>query len=258
MDRLISAEPVCSALRAWKTALEISRIRSAVQTTLAIYQNTFDYAKVGMSERQISDYMHDQLAQFGVQAGWEYEGCPIVNAGPDLPMGHVGPSDLTIQTGQILHLDFGIKQNEYCSDIQRVLYFLTPGETQPPLIVQRGFETVSQAIQAAVAVMRPGMLGKEIDAIARRVVTGAGYPEYMYGTGHHLGRLAHDGGGILGPEWEKYGNTPNYPLEAGHVYTVEPGLMIPGYGYIGIEEDVLVTDDGAIFISEPQLELIVR
>jgi Xaa-Pro aminopeptidase len=106
--------------------------------------------------------------------------------------------------------------------------------------------------------MQPGVLGKDVDAVARAIVTGAGYPEYKYGTGHHLGRLAHDGGGILGPLWERYGDAGNRPLEAGHVYTVEPGLMVAGYGYIGIEEDVLVTETGAEFLSTPQTELVLR
>ena len=106
--------------------------------------------------------------------------------------------------------------------------------------------------------MKPGIAGKDIDAIARGIVTEAGYPEYLYGTGHHLGRTTHDGAGILGPAWERYGNTPNYKLEPGHVYTIEPGLVVPGYGYMGIEEDVFVTEDGVQFISKPQTELIVK
>jgi Xaa-Pro aminopeptidase len=138
-----------------------------------------------------------------------------------------------------------------------VVYLLAPGESHPPEPVQRGFDTVVGAVQAAVDAMKPGVLGKDVDAVARSVVTSAGYPEYKYATGHHLGRLAHDGGGILGPEWERYGDSPHQPLEAGHVYTVEPGLAVPGYGYIGLEEDVLVTGPGAEYLGTPQRELVV-
>ena len=81
--------------------------------------------------------------------------------------------------------------------------------------------------------------------------------DQVYATGHHLGRLAHDGAGILGPEWVRYGNTPNYVVEAGHVYTLEPGLFVDGYGYIGIEEDVLVTENGVEFLRQPQERLIL-
>ena len=138
------------------------------------------------------------------------------------------------------------------------MYFLRPDESAPPAAVQHGFDTIVAAIQAAVAAMKPGVLGKDVDAVARKVVTDAGYPEFKYATGHHLGRACHDGGGILGPEWERYGDTPNRPLEVGHVYTVEPGLFVPGYGYMGLEEDVLVTETGAVYLGAPQTELIVK
>jgi Xaa-Pro aminopeptidase len=255
--RLVSAEGLLAALRGRKTAGEIERIRQAIETTRMIFENVFQFARPGMTEREISRFMHAQLHQFQVGPAWELEHCPTVNAGPLSPVGHVGPSEIQLERGQILHLDFGVKQDEYCSDIQRVAYFLAPGESRAPEPVQRGFDTVLQAVRAAAAAVRPGKLGKEIDAVARGVITGAGYPEYRYATGHHLGRLAHDGAGVLGPEWERYGETPCYALEAGQVYTLEPGLAVPGYGYIGLEEDILVTEGGAEFLSEPQTELIL-
>jgi Xaa-Pro aminopeptidase len=257
-QRVIPAEEAIATLRGRKTAREIEHIRAAIETTLQIYTRTFDHVQPGMTEGEIHRFMHAQLEEFGVQPAWHKGHCPTVNAGPDSPVGHVGATEQRVARGQLLHFDFGVRQDGYCSDLQRVVYFLAAGESAPPEPVQRGFETVVRAIQAAREAMTPGVLGKEVDAVARGIVTGAGYPEYKYGTGHQLGRLAHDGGGLLGPEWERYGDAPNRPLEAGQVYTLEPGLAIPGYGYVGLEEDVLVTETRTAFLSPPQRELILR
>jgi Xaa-Pro aminopeptidase len=211
-----------------------------------------------MTETEIQAFMQAQLRALGVEPAWYAGHCPTVNAGADSPVGHVGAAEYEVTRGQLLHFDFGVKQDGYCSDIQRVVYFLAPGETVPPEPVQRGFDTVVRAIQGAVGAMRPGVLGHEVDAVARRTIVDAGYPEFKHATGHQLGRLAHDGGGILGPRWDRYGDTPNRPLEMGQVYTVEPGLMVPGYGYIGLEEDVLVTERGATFLGVSQVELVLR
>lgn len=257
-ERVISAEPIVTRLRGRKTVVEIERIRQAIRTTLELYNRTYEFADAGMSERAIGGYMHEQMDALDLETSWERESCPAVNAGPDTPIGHLGVGDMRVATGQLLHFDFGLRQDDYCSDIQRVMYFLADGESQPPEPVQRAFETVTQAIQAAVDFMRPGVLGHEVDAVARAVITDAGYPEFRYATGHQVGRSAHDGGGVLAPLWERYGDTPKMALEAGQVYAVEPGLFVEGYGYMGIEENVLVTDDGAVFLGEPQRELVVK
>lgn len=257
-ERLISAEPIISALRGRKSSEEIERIRQAIRTTYELYNRTYEYAAVGMSARVIGAYMHAQMDALGLETSWERASCPAVNAGPHTPIGHLGPGDVRVETGQLLHFDFGLRQDDYCSDIQRVMYFLAAGEHQPPEPVQRAFDTVTRAIQAAVAFMRPGVPGYEVDAVARAVITDAGYPEFRYATGHQVGRSAHDGGGVLAPLWERYGDTPKMALEAGQVYAVEPGLFVEGYGYMGIEENVLVTETGAEFLGEPQWELIVK
>jgi Xaa-Pro aminopeptidase len=255
--RIIPAGPVIAALRGRKTPAEVARIRTAVRTTEQIFTRTFGFMQVGMSEREVGDFMHGLLDEYGVEASWNYDSCPAVNTGPDSPVGHAGPTDLQIAPGHLVHFDFGVRQDDYCSDLQRTVYFPVPGETAPPQPAQRAFATVLQAIQTAVAAMKPGVPGREVDSAARAVVTGAGYPEYKHATGHHVGRRAHDGGGVLGPLWEKYGNGPNLPLEAGYVYAVELGVMVPRCGYVALEENVLVTETGAEYLSTPQTELIL-
>lgn len=257
-ERLVSAEAIIGALRSRKTTAEIERVRQAIATTEEIYHKTFDYIQIGMSEKQIAAFMHEQLRKRDLQPSWEAEECPAVNTGPESTMGHAGPTNLRVMQGHLVHFDFGVIENDYCSDIQRMVYMLRPGEKQAPPEVQRAFDTVRKAIVDAGNAMRPGKLGREIDAIARKVVLDAGYPEYMHATGHHIGRTVHDGAGILGPLWERYGDTPNYPLEVGHIYTLELGIDVPGYGYIGLEEDVVVRENGIEYLSPPQTELVLR
>jgi len=256
-DRLVSAGPVIAALRGRKTEGELARIRRAVATTEKIYHRTFAHLRPGLTEQQVADFMHQQMEYYKVGPAWGLDHCPAVNAGPDSPIGHAAPGCIRLARGQLVHFDFGVRQDGFCSDIQRVAYLRRTGEKDPPDPVRRGFETVVQAIQNAVMAMRPGVTGAEIDAIARGTITAAGYPEFPYATGHQLGRQAHDGGGLLAPRWERYGSMPDRPLESGQVYTVEPGLAVEGYGYIGLEEDVVVTDDGADFLGKPQTRLIL-
>jgi Xaa-Pro aminopeptidase len=255
---LVSAEQVISALRGRKSKTEINRIKAAIASTLEIFEMTFSELRPGMRELEVAQYMQEQVDKRGLGYAWPKNNNPAVNTGPDSPVGHNAPTELVIEPGHLLHFDFGVKQAGYCADIQRMVYFLKPGETTPPEPVIKGFETVVKATQAAFDKIRPGVKGIEVDEVARSVVTDAGYPEYKYATGHQLGRLAHDGGGLLGPAWARYGKTPFQPIEVDQVYTIEPGLMVPGYGYVGIEEDILVTEDGAQYLSPPQRTLILK
>lgn len=256
-NRLGSAEPIINALRGRKTPTEVERIRKAVEITDKIYRKAFEHVRVGMTEKEVAAYIHAQMAEAGVGFAWPHESNPAVNSGPESPVGHSGPTDIKIEPGHILHWDFGVKYEEYCSDIQRVAYMLRDSETAAPTEVQRGFETVRQGIEDARAAMKPGVQGLEIDNIARRVITEAGYPEYKHALGHQLGRVAHDGGALLGPLWEKYGDSPKLKLEVGQVYTIEPSLIVPGYGVIGLEEDVVMTETGAEYLGEVQEELVL-
>ncbi len=210
-----------------------------------------------MTELEIGAYMHKLAGEYGVTFAWPKDSCPAVNSGPNSPVGHSGPTDIKVERGHIIHFDFGVKYEGYCSDIQRVAYVLREGETEAPTEVQRGFITVRTAIEKSREAMVVGATGNSIDVISREVITDSGYPEYPYALGHQLGRVAHDGGALLGPLWEKYGESPNQKLEAGQVFTIEPGVAVPNYGHIGLEEDVLITENGAEYFTAPQREIVL-
>jgi Xaa-Pro aminopeptidase len=256
-ERLVSAEPVISALRGRKTATEQARIRRAIEITDEIYDKTFDFIKVGMTEIEIGEYMHKLANEYGVGFAWPAENCPAVNSGPNSPVGHNGPTEIKVERGHLIHFDFGVKYEGYCSDIQRVAYVLREGETDAPVEVQRGFITIRTAIEKSREAMKIGVTGNSIDVISREIVTDSGYPEFMHALGHQLGRVAHDGGALLGPLWEKYGDSPKQTLEAGQIYTIEPHVIVPGYGCMGLEEDVLMTENGAQYFTEPQREIVL-
>lgn len=256
-DRFISSEPIINAMRGRKTKTELVRIQKAVEITDEIYKKTFAFIKVGMTEIEIANYMHGLMKEYGVGYAWSPENNPAVNSGPNKVVGHNGPTGIKVEPGHLIHFDFGVKYEGYCSDIQRVAYVLREGETEAPAEVQRGFMTVRTAIEQSRGAMKAGVTGNSIDVISREIVTDSGYPEYMYALGHQLGRVAHDGGALLGPQWEKYGDSPNQKLEVGQVYTIEPGLAVSNYGYIGLEEDIVLTEGGALYIGAPQKDIVL-
>jgi Xaa-Pro aminopeptidase len=253
--RLTSAAPLLSRLRGRKSPTEIERIRAAIVNTEEIVELATEQIRPGVSERRIADFIHDQFRSRGLESAWDWESCPIVNSGPSSEAGHTRPSPtIRVEPGHLVHIDLGVKLDGYCSDLQRMWYVRRPGEQGPPKSVRRGFQTVVRAIEAAAAVLRPGVRGWEVDAAARRVMTESGYDEFKHGLGHGMGRAVHDGGTLLGPRWEKYGSTPEGIVEAGNVYTLEPSVNTEA-GWLGLEEDVLVTEQGCLFLSSFPREL---
>ena len=257
VNRLTSAAPLLTRLRARKSPSEVARIRAAIAETEEIVALTGAQIREGVSEAAIGEFIHAQFRSRGLPSAWNWDACPIVNTGPESEPGHASPRpDLFVQPGHLVHIDLGVCKDDYCSDIQRMWYVRRPGEQGPPPEILRAYDTVVRAIEASAAALRPGAIGHEIDAIAREVVTDSGYPEYLHALGHGLGRACHDGGTLLGPRWERYGRTPEGVVEAGNVYTLELGVATSA-GYVGLEEDVLVTENGCEFLSSFQREIMV-
>jgi Xaa-Pro aminopeptidase len=256
-DRFVPSEATVNALRGRKSAEEVARIRAAVRETEEIFEVIAGELRTDLSERQIAALMHAEVARRGLGYAWSSDHCPAVNAGPEKDVGHSPPGELRTRRGELLHVDFGVSRDEYCSDLQRVWYFLDEGETGPPDDVLQAWDALWASVDAGIAVLRPGAAGWEVDASARASLVEAGYPEPMYALGHQIGRSAHDGGTTLAPRWDRYGSSPFGLIEEGNVFTVEYGTAVPGRGHIGLEEDVLVTAEGVEWLSMPQRELWV-
>ncbi len=256
-DKIISAEKIASSLKARKTDYELERMTRAIEHTLDIISKVASFIAPGKTEKEIAAFMIREVENRVVDFAWEKSHCPAVFTGPETAEAHYKPTDRKVERGHVLNMDFGVKFEDYCSDIQRTFYILEKGERRAPDEVQRGFDTIVTAIELARQALRPGIQGVEIDKVARDFITSQGYEEFPHGLGHQVGRFAHDGTALLGPAWEKYAQKPFQPLEEGMVFTIEPRLKVKGRGVVTIEEMVVITEDGAEFLDEPQKELIL-
>ncbi len=256
-DRIISAEKIASSLKARKTDYELERMTRAIAHTLDIISKVATFIAPGKTEKEIAAFMILEVEKRGLDFAWEKSHCPAVFTGPETAEAHYKPTDRKVEPGHVLNMDFGVKFEDYCSDMQRTFYILEKGETRAPEKVQKGFDTIVTAIELARKAIKPGIQGVEIDKIAREHIVSQGYEEFPHGLGHQVGRFAHDGTALLGPPWEKYAQKPYQPLEEGMVFTIEPRLKVPGRGVVTIEEMVVITETGAEFLGEPQQELIL-
>jgi Xaa-Pro aminopeptidase len=254
-DRIVPADRVVSALRQRKTKAEIEFMKRAIVATEEIFTAVSGFIAVGKTELDIAAFMKAEVGRRKLDYAWDPKVCPAVFTGPDTAAAHYAPTGRVVERGQILNMDFGVKVDGYCSDLQRTFYILDGGETTAPPDVQRGFDTIVNSVEASRQAMRPGVKGIDIDTIARNVVTAQGYDEFPHALGHQVGRFAHDGTALLGPAWEKYARKPFYPLEEGMVFTIEPRLTVPERGVATIEEMVVVTKTAAGYLSTPQKTL---
>jgi Xaa-Pro aminopeptidase len=256
-DRMVSSEKLVSSLRARKTPSEVDRMKRAVGHTIDIYGEVADFLKPGLTEIEIAEFMRERVRDRGLVVGWDPTHCPAVFTGPDNKGPHYHPTDLVAERGHVLNMDFGVKVDDYVSDMQRTFYLLEEGETEAPEDVLKGFNTIVEAIEMARNKLKPGVLPVEVDKVAREYIVAQGYEEFPHGLGHQVGRFVHDGNALLGPAWEKYADKVYQPVEEGMVFTIEPRLRVPGRGDATIEEMVLVTKDGAEFLGPPQKEIFL-
>ncbi len=255
-NRFISSENILSALRGRKSKTEIAKIKNAIKETEKLYERIGKYIKPGLTEKDVHNKMVEWMNELNYEPAWNLESCPSVFTGmPDSGEAHTGPTDKVIKKGDVLNMDFGLRIDGYCSDLQETWYILKDGETEAPAEVVKGFEAVRDAIIEAAKALKPGVEGRAIDTIARELIISRGFDEYPHALGHQVGRAPHDGGGNLCPVWERYGLQPYMKIEENQIYTIEPRVRIDGYGTATVEEIVVVTKDGGKFLSKLQEEI---
>lgn len=251
VGRMVAAEGAAAELRGVKTADEVERIRAAARITEGLFAELGPRLRPGATEREVYAHVHGRLREMGLGTAWDPEICPAVNIGPRSEHGHAGPGDVAAAPGDLVHLDFGVLANGYCSDLQRMWFVPEADRDSPPEEVLLAFDAVHGAIRAGFAALRPGVSGVEVDNAARTHVVDAGYPEFQHAFGHQLGRACHDGGGVLGPLWPRYAARSRQSVRAGQVWTLELGVPT-SRGSLSLEEMALVTEDGALWLSQPQ------
>ncbi len=250
--RLVPAEDLAIALRARLVSGEAELVKKSIRECEKIYDSLEAVIKPGKKDKEVHQFAHKLLKEKKLDTAWASDRCPSVIVG-NSPMSHIGYFGTRIRKGDFVKLDFGVKREGYCSDIQRN-YFVGSGTI--PKGVQRMFDTAKAANNAALSILKPGVPGFKVDTAGRRLITGRGFSEYKHALGHVLGRSTHEIGPLLGPRWpNRYGKQSEKEVQRDMVFTIEPSVTSK-FGTCNLEQDVLVTSKGYEELSKPQDSLI--
>jgi Xaa-Pro aminopeptidase len=243
---LVASERVVERTRMVKDSSEIAVLRRAAALLSRVAREKVGgFVRPGRRELDIASDIDSALKDAGFERP-AFE--TIVASGANSALPHARPTARVLQAGDPVLLDFGGVYDGYCVDLTRTVQ-LGPSSAG----FRRLFEAVAAAHEAAIAAVRPGVLTADIDYAARRVLDERGLGEaFGHGTGHGLGLEVHED-----PRISK-GNAvrPPLPIEAGMVFTIEPGAYLPGFGGVRIEDDVLVVDDGCEVLTRVPKEIV--
>ena len=238
---LVPAGGAVEELRAIKDAAEVERIGAAAALVDEVYGTLREQGLVGRTEREVALTIELELRRIGAE-GLSFD--PIVASAERGALPHAVPADAPIPRGTLVTLDIGARLDGYCSDCTR-----TWATGELPDDLAEAYALVQRAQAESLAAVRPGPSGREVDAVARRIIEEAGHGEHFgHGLGHGVGMEIH--------EAPRLARTAEGTLVAGHVVTVEPGVYLPGRGGVRIEDLVVVTEDGHSVISTTTKDLI--
>ena len=226
---LIPTLSLVEGLRMVKEPEEIEAMRSSLALTESVFQTVAAEAAVGKTERELSWRIEQLMRERGAES---VSFPPIVASGPNAALPHAVPTERPVQEGETVIFDLGARVARYCSDMTRTLIL---GE--PDTRVRIVYAIVREAQLRAIAAVRAGLSSQEVDRVARDYIAAAGFGEnFGHGLGHGVGLAVHEKPG--------FGKTNSMVLEENMVVTIEPGIYLPGWGGVRLENMVRVTGDG--------------
>lgn len=232
---LVPVDGAVEGVRERKDPEEVAALRRAVAAAEAAFAALLPAVEAGMTEAEVAWALERRLREAGARG----PSFPIiVAAGPNSALPHATPGSRRVAAGQPLLFDWGARVNGYCSDMSRTLCVGAPDGT-----FRKVFRTVREAQEKAIEAVAPGRSGREVDAVARGHIDAG---EFSGRFGHSLGH----GTGLAVHEGPRLGPNSDSILEPGMVVTVEPGIYLPGWGGVRLEQLVLVTDAGAEVLNE--------
>jgi Xaa-Pro aminopeptidase len=239
---LKAAGGVVEAERAVKEPGEAQRIAAAAALCDEVYAWVREEGLVGRSEREVKVALEQEMRVRGAE---EPSFPSIVASGPRGALPHASAGDEVIERHTLVTLDLGVRLDGYCSDCTR-----TWATGELPDELAEIYALTLRAQLSALAAVRPGPRGDEIDAVARELIAEAGHGEHFgHGLGHGVGIEVH--------EAPRLARTAKDPLVAGNVVTVEPGVYLPGRGGVRIEDLVVVTEDGRDVLTSTTKDLVI-
>jgi len=231
---MIATSGMLEKLRTRKSRVETQKIQQAVLLNEAVFQEVFANLEAGKTEREVALEIEATMMRKGAEA----PAFPtIVAAGPNGALPHAVPTDRVTKKGEPIIIDMGLKLDGYCSDMTRTVVLGKPDKRTVKII-----RLVRKAQRAALKTIRAGILAREADRAAREIIARAGYGKYFgHGLGHGVGLAVHESPSL--------NRTRRNKLQPGMVVTVEPGIYLPGWGGVRLENMVVVGEKGCTILN---------
>lgn len=239
--RFVDVSVSIGEARRIKSPEELKLLREAAKIASEAFENVLQYIKEGITETELSSRLVYEMLKLGAS---EPSFSTIIAFGPNSALPHYTPSNRKLKKNEFVLMDFGALYRRYCSDVTRTVVYGRASEEQKEI-----YNIVKEAQEKSMNAIRANVNGKEIDRIAREIIDSTKYKgRFIHSLGHGVGMEVHDHPAL----------SPGYdmPLKENMVVTVEPGIYVPNFGGVRIEDDVVVKKDGHERITKGSRDLI--